>query len=79
MIMYLEKPKSSEELYNFFVKGMPLRPIKTYYHAFRRKGWNTYISSTGTINIPIIELSFYTLNKAYYPDWKLVVFKYENS
>lgn len=76
--MYREKPQSPEELYKFFVKGMPLRPIETDYHAFRRKGWNIYINTTGMTSIPIIDIAFYTLNKAYYPDWKLRVYKYDN-
>lgn len=74
--MYISKPKSPEELYQFFVKGMPLKPVtKPYYHVFKRKGWNVLISQILNGNI----LKFKTLMSAYYPDWELKVYKYADT
>ena len=75
--MYICKPNTPEELYQFFIKGMPLKPISTHYHhVFKRKGWNTYANFITGKDNEGIRLEFYTVITAYYPDWKLRLLKY---
>ena len=78
--MYINKPESPEELYPFFVKGIPLTPTKwfsRYRNNFRRKGWNIY---TNFIKYregnEAIRLEYYSAIRAYRPDWILGPFKY---
>ena len=74
--MYISKPSTPEELYQFFIKGMPLKPISTHYHhVFKRKGWNTYVLIAGKDG-ESIRLDFYTGINSYHPDWILKAFKY---
>ena len=79
--MYISKPNSPEELYKFFIQGMPLKPINTnFHHVFKRKGWNVYANFiTGKGNVEGIRLEFYTVIKSYYPDWKLRAFMYADT
>ena len=75
--MYISKPKTLEELYQFFIKGIPLKPINTpYLHVFKRKGWNVYANHITNLSGGGIRLDFYTVCSAYYPDWKLKAFEY---
>ena len=75
--MYVSKPKIDDELYPLFTKGLPYKPIYSpYLHDYRRKGWNLIIDGWETpINAAKI-IKFYTLAKAYYPDWELRIIKY---
>ena len=80
--MYISKPESPEELYPFFVKGIPLTPRKWFSHYrnnFRRKGWNISKYHINNCNKEYIQLKFYTVMSAYYPDWRLEVFKHVNT
>lgn len=75
--MYINKPKTSEELYKFFIKGMPLKPIKqSFGYRTRRKGWNISVYRVNTDNKKLIQLKFYTAINAYCPDWILETFKH---
>ena len=75
--MYISKPNTPEELYQFFIKGMPLKPINLNYgFDFRRKGWNLYTYRVDAYNKEFIQLEFYTAISAYYPDWILEAFKH---
>lgn len=78
--MYISKPETPEELYKFFVKGIPLKRTKWFSHYrnnFRRKGWNIY---TNFIKYregnEAIRLQFYSAIDAYRPDWILEPRKY---
>ena len=78
--MYICKPNTPEELYQFFIKGMPLKPISTHYHhVFKRKGWNTYANFITGKDNEGIRLEFYTVIAAYYSDWKLRLLKYADT
>lgn len=76
--MYISKPETPEELYKFFVKGIPLkRTRRGYRYDFKRKGWNVYthfIRFKG--NNEAIRIQFYSAINAYRPDWILEPRKY---
>lgn len=76
--MYISKPETPEELYKFFVKGIPLkRTRRGYRYDFKRKDWNVYthfIKFQDTNEA--IRLQFYSAINAYRPDWKLEPRKY---
>lgn len=75
--MYISKPKTDEELYALFVKGLPYKPIYSpYSHDYRRKGWNVTVDGWETNLNAAKVIKFYTLAKAYYPDWELKIIKY---
>lgn len=76
--MYINKPQSPEELYKFFIKGMPLKPTRQgYRYDFWRKGWNVY---THFIQYKdgneATRIEFYSAISAYHPDWILGPLKY---
>lgn len=76
--MYISKPQSLEELYQFFIKGIPLKRTRIgYRYDFRRKGWNvyTYFIQCKDGN-EAIRLEFYSAISAYRPDWILGPSKY---
>lgn len=76
--MYIEKPKVPEELYQFFIKGIPLKPIEQGFgYKYRRKGWNISIYRVNTPNKELIQLKFLTAINEYHPDWILESHKYE--
>ena len=78
--MYISKPETPEELYQFFIKGIPLKPIEQGFgYKFRRKGWNISIYRVKTYNKEMIQLKFLTTISAYHPDWTLKAFKYANT
>ena len=79
--MLIPKPTKPEDLYKFFIRGMPLKPADYDFRPnFRRRGWNIY-----TYGIQhddgnhAIRLEFYSVMKKYYPDWVLGIFKYVNT
>lgn len=76
--MYISKPETPEELYKFFVKGIPLkRTRRGYRYDFKRKGWNVYTHFIRfKDNNEAIRLEFYSAMSAYRPDWILRPFKY---
>lgn len=77
--MYISKPKTPEELYKFFTKGISLKPIKhNYGYTLRRKGWNIYTYRVDAYNKEYIQLELYTAISTYYPDWILEAFKHVN-
>ena len=75
--MYISKPKTDEELYPLFTKGLPLKPIYSpYSNIYKRKGWNVIVHGWETnLNAAKI-IKFYTLATAYHPDWELKILKY---
>lgn len=78
--MYISKPNSPEELYQFFIKGIPLKCTRQgYRYDFRRKGWNVYTHflryKDGN---EAIRLEFYSAISAYHPDWILESHKYDD-
>ena len=74
--MYISKPNSPEELYQFFITGIPLKPIgNPYRFDYRRKGWNVYTNFLSG-NRRGIAMKFYSYNKDYRPDWKLTEYEY---
>ena len=76
--MYISKPETPEELYQFFIKGIPLKRTKRgYRYDFRRKGWNIYTHFLRfKDNNEAIRLQFYSAVNAYRPDWILEPRKY---
>lgn len=75
--MYIDRPKSPEELYKLFVKGMPLKPIEEGFGCgIRRKGWNISIYRVDAYNRESIQIEFYAAISAYYPDWTLKAYKH---
>ena len=77
--MYISKPKTPEELYQFFIKGIPLKPIEQGFgYKYRRKGWNISIYRVNTPNKELIQLKFLTAISAYHPDWILESHKYDD-
>ena len=75
--MNVSKPETPEELYQFFIKGISLKPSG---HCFRfdhrRKGWNVYTNFIKTNSYEGIILKFYSYNAFYRPDWTLKEYEY---
>ena len=75
--MYMSKPNTLKELYQFFIKNMHLKPTRQGYHYdFRRKGWNVYTNFIKHPDYEGIRLQYYSDNKSYHPDWTLEVYEY---
>lgn len=76
--MYISKPNTPEELYQFFIKGIPLKRTRHgYRYDFKRKGWNVYTHFIKfKDNNEAIRLQFYSAIDAYRPDWILEPRKY---
>lgn len=70
------KPSNPEELYKFFLTGIPLKPIgNPFRFDYRRKGWNVYTNFLEGDCRGIV-LKFYSYNASYRPDWKLKEYEY---
>lgn len=75
--MYISKPESPEELYQFFIKGMPLKRTRYgYRYDFWRRGWNVFTHFIKYKDNEAIRIEFYSAISAYRPDWILGPFKY---
>ena len=73
------EPAKPEELYEFFIAGIPLKPIgNPYRFDYRRKGWNVYTNFLEG-DCKGIVLKFYSYNASYRPDWKLRLLKYADT
>lgn len=79
--MWMPKPTKPEELYEFFIRGLPLKPTNRNLsiRSYTRKGWNTFISSRHYVNADVTIVEFYSVASAYYPDWTASVFKHVNT
>ena len=78
--MYINKPQSPEELYQFFTKGIPLKCTRQgYRYNFRRKGWNVYTHFIKYKDNETIRIEFYSAISACRPDWILAPFKYDDT
>lgn len=79
--MYISKPNSPEELYQFFIKGMPLnsRKQRGFHFHFKRKGWNASLNFIKYRDgNQAVRMEFYSAI-AYRPDWILEVSKYADT
>lgn len=74
--MYINKPKTDEELYSLFIKGLPYKPIYSPLYPYKRKGWHIIIEGWETNMNAAKIIKYYTLAKAYSPDWRLKIIKY---
>lgn len=75
--MYMSKPNTLEELYQFYIKNMPLKPrMHCYRYDYRRKGWNVYTNFIKHTDYEGIILQYYSDNRSYHPDWTLKAYEY---
>lgn len=74
--MSIPKPTNLEELYKFFIIGLPREPIEftQYESVFRRKGWNI-LTDSGRDNW-VLPITYYSNWKRNDPDWTLSTLKY---
>lgn len=75
--MLIPRPKTPEELYRFFIKGLPREPVNftEYMSIFRRRGWN--ILTDGRRDDWLIPITYYSNWKHDKPDWVLSALKYQ--
>lgn len=74
--MSIPKPKTIDELYLFFIKGLPREPtdIALYMTIIRRKGWNILTDyDRDSWVLPVTYYSNWKWNK---PEWILSIYKY---
>lgn len=74
--MSISKPKTIDELYRFFIIGLPREPnhYTEYISIFRRKGWN--ILTDGSRDSWELPVTYYSNWKHDKPDWILHTLKY---
>lgn len=74
--MTISKPTNPDELYKFFIIGLPREPtIMTWYTtACRRKGWN--ILTDYDRDHCILPVTYYSNWKRDKPEWILTIRKY---
>lgn len=76
--MSISKPTNPEELYKFFITGLPREPIEytQYVSVFRRKGWN--ILTDGVRDAWVLPITYYSNWRHDKPDWCLNACKYHD-
>lgn len=74
--MLIPKPTNPEELYKFFILGLPREPIEyiQYMSVFRRKGWNALTESNR--DELVLHVTYYSSWKHINPDWILTTLKH---
>lgn len=74
--MSISKPRTIDELYLFFIKGLPREPISTIQNItiLRRKGWN--IMTDYAKDNWLLSVSYYSNWKQDTSEWSLNTLKY---
>ena len=75
--MTISKPTNPDELYRFFIIGLPREPanIAQYTTACRRRGWN--ILTDYDRHSWVLPITYYPNWKQDKPEWILTIRKYK--